>query len=218
MSDLQTTSPAPAPSADPAATQTPASPAAATAAAPTSQPATDPATAAATPGAATPTAADPAADPGKPQGAPEKYEFKAPEGKELDPELAGVFAEAARKADLPQEAAQQMLDTVAAAIEQKQERTLTAARTAWANEARTDPEIGGDKFDENLGVAIKAMESFASPELRELLKTSGLDTHPAMIKTFWKVGRAISEDGYVAGGKAATPPNLAQRMYPGMNP
>lgn len=155
----------------------------------------------------------------KPEGAPEKYEFKAPEGKEYSPSVLDGFTEAARALNLPQEAAQAMLDKIAPALAAKHEESLAAARAQWESDAKADKEFGGDKLPENLAVAQKAIEQFGTPELRALLNDSGLGNHPEFVRVFWKVGKAISEDGFVAGrGGKETPSSVAQRMYPEMNP
>ena len=90
--------------------------------------------------------------------APEQYEFKAPEGKQFDPEVMQSFSDIAKELDLPQEAAQKMLDKVAPKIMERQMQVLETARNEWAESARTDKEFGGEKLNENLVVAKKALD------------------------------------------------------------
>ena len=144
----------------------------------------------------------------KPQGAPEKYEFKAPEGREFDAEIIKNFSDVAKELNLPQDAAQKMLDRVAPIIEQRQLQQIEAVRQQWTEQSVSDKEFGGDKLKENLAVAKKALDSFGSPQLRELLEQSGLGSHPEMIRLMYRAGKAISEDKYVgpssgAGAKGA---------------
>lgn len=155
----------------------------------------------------------------KPKGAPDKYEFKAPEGREFDSEVLAQYSEVAKELNLSQDDAQKMIDKLAPAMVAKQERVMAEARDAWSAGAKADKEIGGDKFDENLGVAKKALDTFGSPELKALLNESGLGNHPEIIRAFYRAGKAISEDTFV-GGKPATTKSqsLAQQMYPNMNP
>lgn len=155
----------------------------------------------------------------KPAGAPDKYEFKPADGREFDPDVIKQFSEVAREINLPQDAAQKVLDKLAPALEAKQARMIEDARAQWAESVKADKEIGGDKVAERLGIANKAIAEFGTPELAELLKTSGLGEHPEIIRAFLRVGKAISEDGrFVTGSKGNPPATLAQRMYPGMNP
>ena len=133
--------------------------------------------------------------------APEVYEFKAPEGKDFDPEVIKSFSEIAKELDLPQDAAQKMLDKVAPKIMERQMQALETARNEWAESARTDKEFGGDKLNDNLVVAKKALDSFGTPELRKLLNESGLGNHPEMIRLMYRAGKAISEDRFVGGAR-----------------
>jgi len=156
----------------------------------------------------------------KPQGAPDKYEFQAPEGSTLDANVIEQFSEVAKELNLPQEAAQKILDKMAPAMAARQAEQIETIRTEWADNARADKEFGGDKLNENLGVAKKALEQFGSPELRTLLNESGLGNHPEVIRFMYRTGKAISEDRFVGGGNSgnAEPATIAQRMYPNMNP
>lgn len=154
---------------------------------------------------------------GEKQGAPESYEFKAPEGKEFSPEVLGAFSEAAKDLDLPQEAAQKMLDKLAPAFAERQTRAVEAARAQWATDSRSDKEFGGDKLDENLATAKKALDTFATPELRALLDESGLGNHPEVIRMFYRTGKAISEDRFVTGQAGKTNQGDARRLYAASN-
>lgn len=154
-----------------------------------------------------------------PAGAPEKYEFKAPEGQAFDNTVVEQFSEVAKELNLPQDAAQKILDKMAPAIQARQDEALQAVRTEWEATSKADKEFGGDKLAENLAVAKRAMDQFGTPELRELLNTTGLGNHPEIIRTFYRAGLAISEDGFVSGnGSKVVAETPAQRMYPNMNP
>ncbi len=131
---------------------------------------------------------------------PEKYEFKAPEGREFDAQVLEQFSEVAKELKLTQEGAQKVIDKLSNAIAEKQTNTLEAAKTEWVKSVNADKEIGGDKLNENLAVAKKALETFGTPELRALLNESGLGNHPEIIRAFFKAGKAISEDRMVSGG------------------
>lgn len=156
----------------------------------------------------------------KPQGAPEKYEFKAPEGTAaFDDKVIEQFSEVARELNLPQDAAQRVLDKMAPAIQARQVEQIQTARNMWAESAKSDKEFGGEKLTENLAVAKKALDTFGSPELRSLLNESGLGNHPEMIRVLYRAGKAISEDRFVGagrGGKTAPKSNsdYASALYP----
>lgn len=153
----------------------------------------------------------------KPEGAPESYEFKAPEGVQFDDTVIGAFSEVAKELNLPQDQAQKVLDKMAPVIAARQAEQFQAARTEWAEAAKTDKEFGGEKLAENLGTAKKALDALATPELRTLLEESGLGNHPEVIRVFYRAGKAISEDRFVSGQAGKTNQGDARRLYAASN-
>lgn len=153
----------------------------------------------------------------KPEGAPESYEFKAPEGVQFDDTVIGAFSEVAKELNLPQDQAQKVLDKMAPVIAARQAEQFQAARTEWAEAAKTDKEFGGEKLTENLGTAKKALDALATPELRTLLEESGLGNHPEVIRVFYRAGKAISEDRFVSGQAGKTNQGDARRLYAASN-
>lgn len=148
-------------------------------------------------------------------GAPEKYEFKAVDGTEVSAEALAEFSEVAKELNLPQDAAQKILDKMAPAMARRQAEAIESVKTQWADSARADKEFGGDKLPENLSVAKKALETFGTTELRTLLNESGLGNHPEVIRFMVRAGKAISEDGFVQGTRAAqTQGDPAKRLFP----
>jgi hypothetical protein len=149
--------------------------------------------------------------------APESYDLKMPEGVELDQAAAAEFTEIAKELKLDQAAAQKLAD-VGAKMVQRQVEAHAKLVESWAEQVKTDNEIGGDKLAENLGVARKALEAFGTPELRDVLNATGLGNHPEVIRAFYKVGKAISEDRFVGGApKGGTADDPAKKLFPNMN-
>lgn len=139
----------------------------------------------------------------KPEGAPEKYEFQAAEGVELDTEALKEFEPVAREMNLTNEQAQKLVDVypkILAGVQQRQVEAWQQTTEQWAADVKADKEIGGDKLPSNLSAAQRALDQFGTPELKEYLKTTGLGNHPDLVKTFVKIGKAMSEDGMVTGG------------------
>lgn len=160
-------------------------------------------------------------DAGKQQeGAPDKYEFTTPEGQTFDETVIAQFSEIAKELNLSQDAAQKVLDKMGPAIAARQVEQIEAVKSEWAAESKADKEFGGEKLNENLAVAKKGLGAFATPELSALLEKTGLGNNPEIIRYFYRVGKAISEDSFVNGNKGSnsTPESMAQRMYPNMNP
>jgi hypothetical protein len=174
------------------ATQTPNTPAIApvTPAAATEKPAPPPVTPE-TPAAATEVKPVP--------GAPEKYEFKAPAGTEYDASILSAFEAGARDANLTQESAQKLLETMSPQIAARQAEQVASIRTGWYDASKADKEFGGVALEQNLGIAKKALDSFGSPELHQLLTFTGLGNHPEIIRFMYKAGKSISQDNMITG-------------------
>ena len=142
-----------------------------------------------------------------PKGAPEKYEFNdkladAPEV--LDPNVLTAFGEVAKELDLPQEAAQKVLDKVAPVIQARQAEQVEKARVEWAEDSKSDEEFGGETFNSNLEVAKTALNAFGTEPFKQLLSESGLGNHPEVIRFMYRAGKAISEDSYVVNSQGAS--------------
>lgn len=153
----------------------------------------------------------------KQDGAPEKYEFTAGEGVELDTEALKDFEPVARELNLTNEQAQKLVDAypkILAGVQQRQAEAWQKQTEGWAETVKADKEIGGDKLTANLSAAQRALEQFGDPELKEYLDSTGLGNHPALVKAFIKVGKAMSEDKVVTGGHESGGSDLISAFYP----
>jgi hypothetical protein len=147
--------------------------------------------------------------------APDSYELQMPEGVQLDTAAADEFKGIAKEYGLTQEQAQKVAD-IGAKMVQRQTEAYQAQVQSWVDAVKTDKEIGGDKLSENLAVARKTIDTFGSPELKQVLNTTGLGNHPEIVKLAYKIGKAISDDGFVRGGNTSSPRSTAEIMYPSM--
>jgi hypothetical protein len=156
----------------------------------------------------------PEAKPTDKPAAPEAYtDFKAPEGIELDTEVLGDLKALGKERGWSQEDAQKVFD-LGLKMQQRQGEAWQAQMAKWVDEAKADKEFGGEKFAENLALVQKAVTQFGSPDLKAYLDKTGLGNHPEMVKTFYRIGKAISADGFVPGGKNTSPKSIADRLYP----
>lgn len=138
------------------------------------------------------------------------FELKLPEGVEVDAELLGALQKTTKDADH----AQQLVD-VYLQVQQREREEFTTAfqkqQEQWVEEIKADKEV-----ETLLLSARKAMDRFASPELREFLDVSGLGNHPLMVRFVAAVGQAMSEDS-VAGTSGNTAPagdtNILSKLY-----
>lgn len=147
---------------------------------------------------------EPQAEASEPEGAPETYEFKASEGGDLDVDSGAVqaFSEAAKELNLTQEQAQSVLDKVAPALRQQNEDYINELRSGWVETVKSDPEIGGEQLQENLGKAVRVLDAYASPEFKSLLGETGLGDNPEMIRFLLRAHQDIGEDRFLTGSQS----------------
>lgn len=154
-------------------------------------------------------------DDGTQTGAPETYEFAVPEGFEsLDEKLIEQFSPIAKKLNLTQEQAQELVNLYAGSIKTQQD-TYVEQMAGWADQVKKDPEIGGAKFQESIVAAQKVITKYGSNEFKDFLNKSGLGNHPELIKMFAKVGKDFSEDSFVPpAGAEKKEKTAAEMLYP----
>lgn len=132
----------------------------------------------------------------KPQ-VPETYEFKTKEGKALVGPVVDAVTAMAKQHGWSQETASQQLALLSNAVG----ATRDAESKNWEAALKAHPTIGGDKLQQNLAVIAKAREAFSSPDLNRFLDETRLGNHPLVAELFFKMGQAISPDGFTAGVK-----------------
>jgi len=187
-----------------------------------------------------PKAGEPAAKPGEPaagepkpgepkpgddkgkkpaEGAPEKYEtFTAPEGVTLDQEMLGRFTGVAKELNLPQVGAQKLVDLAAEHAKNilaQQQTKWSEIRQEWVNEIKTDKEFGGEKFNETVVSAKRALSKFGSPKMVEFLESTGYGDNAELIRFLARVDKGTREDKIVDGDPAGgAPKSAADVIYP----
>lgn len=149
--------------------------------------------------------------------ADETYEYQLPEGMALDKSAADSLTAFAKEQGIkPAEA--QKLAAIGAQMVQRQQEAHAQTVSTWIEQVKTDKEIGGDKFDATLATSRAAMETFGTPELKDVLNATGLGNHPALVKFFYQVGKRVSQDEHVNGNGS---PNAGEKdpakiMFPTM--
>lgn len=136
----------------------------------------------------------------------DKYEFNVPEGKQVNQDFVNGakawFLEAGLSQAQAAKLAEQYIafeDAQQAAFAKETEKHLSAVKIEW-----------GDNYDANVAVAQQAVKEFCTPEDAKYLDESGLGNNPALIRMFYRIGQAMSEDALKGGGvgSGGTPPKL----------
>ena len=140
----------------------------------------------------------------------------------VDEETLGQAKGIFQEAKLPQETAQKFVDLYAGKLKEATETPYKLwhdTQAKWVKEINEDKEIGGDKLSEATSNAAKALDhpALKVPGLREALIFTGAGNHPAVLKFFARVGKAVSAETFVGTGGAAGPArSTAELLYPTM--
>lgn len=154
------------------------------------------------------------------QQVPDYTDFSVPEGVELDQSLLDSFKPLAKELGLKQEQAQKLVD-LHTQVAQKNAEAQTAnwekLQDSWIEATQNDQEFGGEKLEENVAVARKALDAFGNDALKEFMDYSGAGNHPEVIRFLFKVGQAIGDDQIHVGSGAHGAQDPAKVLFPDMN-
>jgi hypothetical protein len=124
-------------------------------------------------------------------GAPENYEFQVPEGYEkLDEKIVEAFVPIAKELNLSQEAAQRLVN-LQAELKNQEANAQKAITDGWLEATKLEL---GSNAEQSLASMNKVRIRLADPEFNEILEATKLGNHPAVVRTFIKLGKMISED------------------------
>jgi hypothetical protein len=157
---------------------------------------------------------EPAAD------APVEYDFTPPEGVQFDEEVLGEFKALAQAENLKPEAAKAVADMGAKMLTKWQSAQVAAlekVQAEWVEAVAKDAEIGGDTQAEKLAVAAAGMKNLASEGLQKLLKDSGLQNHPEVIRMFYREGKRFMPDKTIPSAGRGAQKDAAKAFYPNSN-
>lgn len=129
---------------------------------------------------------------GRPE-SPDKYEIQRVEGLNYNEALESKILEQAHRLGLNHQQASELVNWTAqdhaesvAALRESTEQTL---KQEW-----------GQAYDKNIALAQRGLRAFADKELLELIDSTGLGNHPAMIRLAHSIGSALGEDSAIGSG------------------
>ncbi|MBQ9405240.1 MAG: hypothetical protein IJU37_00705 [Desulfovibrio sp.] len=150
--------------------------------------------------------------------APEPYELTAPDGYPMSAGNVQKLNAMCKKAKLTKEQGEAVLKYLHGNYTAWQEGQAAQLKS-WEQQARTDKEFGGTNFDANVADARKALSTFDTDgSIRAMLEDTGYGSHPAVLKIFARVGKALGEDKLTGqGGNGTEEKPLEDRLWPNMN-
>lgn len=170
----------------------------------------------------------------KPEGAPEKYEFKPPEGQQLDAKLIESVTPVFKELGLSQDQANKLFEAYtkqSAAAAEAVYKPYTEMQADWRSKVFNDPALGdGTGLKAEIkGRIDRALNNVGGAELtvefKKAFDLTGAGSHPAVIKMMNKFAEAVGE-GTLVNGKGPSPlgqqaPNskpksAASALYPNL--
>lgn len=139
------------------------------------------------------------------------YEFKFPEGVQVDNVALDAFKAMAAENKVAPETAQKLLDQHIGALQTQaaklQESWWDQQRT-WIGEIKADTEIGGKNFDRSRALFAKGVTALAKGDaafeegLRTALNMTGAGNNPFVVKAFVRLMDAlgVEEGDHIGGG------------------
>lgn len=141
-------------------------------------------------------------------GSPENFDYsemQLPENMELDKELIEEFNPIAKKLNLSNKSANELM-SLAVKLTQKNTAKFADEFAAQLQDAEcksylqllnTDKELNAysaEEYDQYLNTANLGLKSVATDGFKNLLKQKGLTNHPEFIKTFHAIGKLCQND------------------------
>lgn len=147
---------------------------------------------------------------------PEDYgDFVDAEGKVAFPASEmPEFVAAAKELGLSKEKAQKLFGAMIPTMRTKLQSSTKAIQGQWKAALLSDPEVGGERFKENMVVTNTAYRKYVTPELDGIMRSTGLSMHPDFVKMFFRIGKSLSQDTGVSGTGTPEP---KRKLFPNSN-
>jgi hypothetical protein len=132
----------------------------------------------------------------KPPGAPESYDLKVPEKSFMSADQLEAFKSYAKEKGLSNVDAQALLERDHGVLQaglQAISQKAQQIRNQWITEIKADKDIGGEKYEQTLAMADRALqEFFPGADMKELLDNTGWGYNPGFVKGLMRIGKLMS--------------------------
>lgn len=155
---------------------------------------------------------------------PENYDFKMPDGMEMNESLANAISPVFKDLGLTQQQADKLTGAYAEVQAQAaahSQELFTNQLKSWKEELEKDKTFGGDSFSENSGQVANFVQSTVPAEIKDevisFLNETGAGNHPGLVKYFHHLSKTFSVSEDVPGsGQAFSQRGKSreERMYP----
>ncbi len=155
---------------------------------------------------------------------PIEYDFKMPEGIEVDETKLTEFKAIAAEAKIPNETAQKLIDLYGDQIKDLVNAPYQAwqdTQREWQQSIAKDPELGGTNFEpmkQEIAKAIDTIGGKDAQKMREAFSFTGAGNNPEIVRFVFRMAKAVNEGATVAGGgpTQVNTKDPAKTLYPSM--
>ena len=154
-----------------------------------------------------------AAEAAKAGGAPEKYDVKLPEGFEKDEPVMAKFLDIARKFNLSNDKAQELVDFQAEVERSRADAAdaeFNSRAKAWREETVKN---SGKNFEADQADVGRFVETFGGPGLRKLMDATRIGENWELFSAMAKAGAKLKEAQPPEGGANGKEPDQGKRWY-----
>ena len=162
-----------------------------------------------------------------PAAPPETYTFakvktKNEKGEEVESDVSATVSDPiaafAKEHKLSQEVAQALLDRELKMSEEALDymnKAEAEQKKEWREHARKDPVLSKGNFEQNMGVARRALKQFF-PGIDQNASEHPFLDHPDVLRGLYEIGQKISSDGSVVIGENQVGDDGLKALYPTM--
>jgi hypothetical protein len=147
--------------------------------------------------------------------------MKLPDGFEADDALIGDAKQLMLDAKVPPDQAQKFLDLYAKGLQTQTDKLVQSFQTQqqqWRDEIGQWPEFKGQDATKNSTAIIgQVIDQFGSEDVRKIMDSTGAGNHPALVRMFLNIGKAMAEGKSTPPGgpaKGTGPKTLGQTFFP----
>ena len=155
-------------------------------------------------------------------------DIKLPDGANYDAELSKSFIDILNDEKLSRkELGQKLFDLYNAqglklldglraaeiARGKKFEADLSAEKAEWLKQCQSDNEYGGQNWEASQNVIERGCKQIATPEAVKLMQAYNLNTHPEIVRMFYRAGKLAGEDTSQTGGNNEKEQDAAQIIF-----
>lgn len=144
------------------------------------------------------------------------YDFELPEGVELSDEDKTKWSEQFKELGLTRNQADKLVAAQAAQVAQEQKDFadfIAKQQKDHLEAAKSDKDIGGDKWDESQRLAKLGLSTLGGDALKNLILTSGNGNNPEIIRELRRIGEMVTDDKFEPGASHEAPVSTEKSWY-----